>query len=177
MHAFRRRIALGLGLILAAHGAVATEIAPEAMRLEAGLIAALRHDAKTGERAAPSGPAIQAYIHAGYLTAKPTVRADYTDYRLLNKPATLLGLPLVAIEEEYMTQYLGCCVSEGAGATVRITGDIEPLVEFAKRNACRLERDYDARAEFKNYGIAANLPAGRYANLSCRVRDADRAER
>lgn len=142
--------------------------------MESGLIDALRFDAKRQERVAPSGPALQAYIRAGYLDAKPNARADYTDYRLLKKPATLMGHRLVVIEEEYMTAYIGCCVSEGVGVTVRLDGSADKLKAFAKDNACGYSEIDDPGAELRGFDIANDLPKGKYASLSCRERDSQR---
>lgn len=142
--------------------------------MESGLIDALRFDAKRQERVAPSGPALQAYIRAGYLDAKPSARADYTDYRLLKKPATFMGHTLVVIEEEYMSAYIGCCVSEGVGVTVKLNGNGANLQAFAKDNACSYSEVADPGAELKHFDIANDLPKGKYASLSCRERDSQR---
>ncbi|QWF15082.1 hypothetical protein [Lysobacter capsici] len=148
--------------------------AQDAKSMESGLIDALRFDAKRHERVAPSGPALQAYIRAGYLDARPGARADYTDYRLMKKPATLMGHTLVVIEEEYMTAYVGCCVSEGVGVTVRLNGAADTLKAFAKDNACTYSELDDPGAELKGFDIANDLPKGKYASLSCRERDSQR---
>lgn len=148
--------------------------AQDAKAMESGLIDALRYDAERQERVAPSGPALQAYIRAGYLDAKPGARADYTDYRLLKKPATLMGHTLVVIEEEYMTAYIGCCVSEGVGVTVRLDGNAGKLKAFAKDNACSYSETDDPGAELRRFDIVNDLPKGKYASLSCRERDSQR---
>ena len=66
-------------------------------------------------------------MQAGYIDNKPNLRADYTDYYLLNKPARFMGHELVMIEEEYMSRYIGCCVSPGAGLSVKVSGSLKPL--------------------------------------------------
>jgi hypothetical protein len=142
--------------------------------LESGLIKALQIKKGTYERAGDSGTAIQAYIAEGAVTRKPTVRADYTDYRLLKKPATFLGHELLVIEEEYMTKHIGCCVSEGAGVSVRVIGSSKNLKAFAAENKCALNEGVDLRRELAGYGMTGKLPPGPYATLSCRERDAMR---
>lgn len=141
--------------------------------LEKGLADAMRYDRAKGERVAPSGPALQAYIQAGYLDLKPSVRADYTDYRLLKKPAPFMGQRLVMVEEEYMTQYIGCCVDEGVGAVVRVGGSTAAMEAFAKANACRFEPDYDPEQALTANRLGIGLPPGKYARLSCRERDVE----
>lgn len=139
--------------------------------LEKGLTDALRYDRAKGERAAPSGPALQAYIQAGYLDLKPSVRADYTDYRLLKKPAPFMGQTLVLVEEEYMSQYIGCCVDEGVSAVVRVSGSTAAMEKFAKANACSFDPKYDPAEELTNRRLGIGLPAGQYAELSCHEND------
>jgi len=141
--------------------------------LEKGLTDALRYDRAKGERVAPSGPALQAYIQAGYLDLKPSVRADYTDYRVLKKPAPFMGQSLVLVEEEYMSQYIGCCVDEGVSAVVRVVGSTAAMEKFAKANACTFQPKYDPAEELTGRNLGLSLPAGRYAKLSCHENDAN----
>ncbi|QWP75752.1 hypothetical protein J5226_19395 [Lysobacter sp. K5869] len=142
--------------------------------LEKGLTEAMRYDRAKGERAAPSGPALQAYIQAGYFDLKPNVRADYTDYRVLKKPAPFMGQSLVLVEEEYMTQYVGCCVDEGVSAVVRVSGSTAAMEKFAKANACTFEPKYDPVEALSDRHLGVSLPAGRYAKLSCHENDVNR---
>ena len=141
--------------------------------LEKGLTGALRYDRAKGERVTPSGPALQAYIQAGYLDLKPSVRADYTDYRVLKKPAPFMGQSLVLVEEEYMSQYIGCCVDEGVSAVVRVAGSTAAMEKFAKANACTFQPKYDPAEELTGRNLGLSLPAGRYAKLSCHENDAN----
>ena len=149
--------------------------AAEDPTLEAGLVKALKQKPGTTERLGDSGAALRAYIAAGYLDLKPSQRADYTDYRLLKKPAMLMGHTLVLIEEEYMTRHIGCCVSPGVGVTVRLSGSSKNLEKFAEKNGCSFNPKADPQEELKLYGIKANLPIGKYASISCRERDAQNA--
>lgn len=161
-------------IILCFAGAVSSASAADMPDLEAGLASAMKYDKAAEKRAGTSGKAIQAYMKAGYVNPRPNVRADYTDYYLLNKPATFLGYPLVVIEEEYMTRHVGCCVSEGLGVTVSVIGNTAALQKFAKLNYCTVEEKTDPGAELLTFGIKNALPKGRYASLSCRERDAMR---
>lgn len=146
--------------------------ATQASQLEQLLTDALRYDSVKAKRIGDSGKAIQAYMRAGIVNKKPNIRADYTDYYLVNKPASFMGHDLFMIEEEYMTTYIGCCVSEGAGITVRLTGDDSALQAFAKANACSVEHNVDLKAVLERLGLKAKLPRGKYTTLSCRERDA-----
>lgn len=142
--------------------------------LETGLAQAMHLKKETTERVGTSGQAIQAYMHAGLIDSKPNQRADYTDYYLLNKPARFMGHELVMIEEEYMSRWIGCCVSPGAGLSVKVSGSLKPLEQFSRAHRCSLNDNADLQGELASLGIRRKLPPGRYATLSCRERDAER---
>lgn len=139
--------------------------------IESGLINALRLKKGTTERVGNSGKAIQAYMREGIVNKKPNARADYTDYYLVNKPAKFLGHDLIVIEEEYMTKYIGCCVSPGAGVTVKVIGDTNNLEEFAHVNGCTFTDNVNLQEELSILAINATLPQGIFASLRCRERD------
>lgn len=145
-------------------------------KLEKQLTEALRYNPSTGERIGNSGKAIQAYMKAGLVNKKPNVRVDYTDYYLLNKPASFMGHHLFMIEEEYLIKYIGCCVSEGAGVTLRIRASDKNLRTFAKQNGCAVEDGVNITEHLDDLGLKASAPAGKYITLSCRMRDAVRRD-
>ncbi|WP_425253959.1 hypothetical protein ACPJXG_08655 [Janthinobacterium sp. NFX145] len=140
--------------------------------LETELAHALYLKKGTTERAGTSGKAIQAYVREGYIGKRPDQRFDYTDYYLLKKPASFMGHELVLIEEEYITQYIGCCVSPGAGVTVKVRGNTQKLQAFASAQRCTLTDPVDMQHALSEAAIKARLPQGHYASLSCRERDA-----
>lgn len=144
--------------------------------LESGLIHALHLKKGTTERVGTSGKAIRAYMREGYIGKHPDQRADYTDYYLLKKPASFMGHELVLIEEEYITQYIGCCVSPGAGVTVKVRGNTQKLQAFASAQRCTLTDPVDVQHTLNDVAIKTRMPKGHYASLSCRERDAERDE-
>lgn len=144
--------------------------------LESGLLHALQLKKGTTERVGTSGKAIAAYMREGYIGKHPDQRADYTDYYLLKKPASFMGHELVLIEEEYITQYIGCCVSPGAGVTVKVRGNTQKLQAFARAQRCTLTDPVDVQHALNDVAIKTRLPKGHYASLSCRERDAERDE-
>lgn len=146
-------------------------IASEEQRLETGLINAMKLINGQSERAGDSGKAIQAYIKKGYLNKKPNRRVDYTDYWLLKKPVTFMGHTLIMIEEEYLLKYIGCCVNEGVGVTLKISGNANNLEHFASENGCSFSEEINIQDELKSLGIKSNFPKGNYVSLSCRERD------
>ena len=107
-----------------------------------------------------------------YIPFKPR-RIDYTDYYPLLKNVSVFGHDLVVVEEEYMTKFVGCCVSEGAGFVVRLNGDAQPLERFAAANQCRVDVYENLKkfreSAFRNLDFL--LTDGKYAEVSCRVRD------
>ena len=158
--------------LLAASSALA--FAADMASLESGLRHAMRLKHGTNERTGTSGKAIQAYIQAGLLRTRPDQRFDYTDYYLLQKPAPFLGHELLLIEEEYITRYIGCCVSPGLGVTVKVQGSTQNLEKFAQANRCTLTDNVDLAHELREVAIKNRLPKAHYASLSCRERDAQR---
>jgi len=148
-------------------------IASNNQDLEVGLIDSMRLNKTTKTRLGDSGKAIQAYMRQGLVNKKPNQRADYTDYYLLKKPARLMGHDLVLIEEEYMSAYIGCCVSEGIGITVKVIGSTKNLEEFAKENGCTFSDHVDLQSQLDTVNIKTKILPGHYASLSCRERDAN----
>lgn len=149
-------------------------IASSDQELETDLLNALRLNKKTMERVGSSGKAIQAYMREGFINQRPNQRADYTDYYLVKKPTKFMGHDLVMIEEEYMSRYVGCCVSPGAGVTVKVVSSTENLEKFANENGCTFSDQVDLQHEIASVGIKIKVPQGNYASLSCRERDANR---
>lgn len=149
------------------------ETASDNQDIESGLISALQLKKGTTERIGDSGKAIRAYMREGLVKKKPNQRADYTDYYLLNKPAKFMGHDLIVIEQEYMTAYIGCCVSPGVGVTVKVIGNTKNLEEFATENRCTLTEHVNLKDELSRVSIKTNLPTGNFASLSCRERDAE----
>ncbi|SDL76527.1 hypothetical protein SAMN05216517_10220 [Janthinobacterium sp. OK676] len=144
--------------------------------LETELAHALHLKKGTTDRVGTSGKAIAAYVREGYMGKRPDQRFDYTDYYLLKKPARFMGHELVLIEEEYITQYIGCCVSPGAGVTVKVRGSTQNLQAFASAQRCTLTDPVDVQHALSEVAIRTRLPKGHYASLSCRERDAEREE-
>lgn len=169
-----RKILLALLIV---SGCADAAVAADEATLEQGLLDAMRLKPGTSERKTKSGPMIMAYVKEGYLDLKPAERADYTDYRLFKKPATLMGHTLMLIEEEYMLKHIGCCVSEGLGVTVKVAGSTEKLEKFAEQNGCSFNPSADLAAELNSMGIKTRVPKAKYAALSCRMRDIATDER
>lgn len=124
------------------------------------------------ERNGNHGQAIRAYMNKGYIDRNPTVyRADYVDYYVLKKPAYVLGHELKVIEEEYMSEYVGCCVNEGVGVVLKLSGSMQKLESFAKKNKCLVE-PIDYSYYYERLGIVNTIPQkGVFINMSCRVND------
>ena len=89
----------------------------------------------------------------------------------LQKSIRVFGHDLVWLEEEYMVKFIGCCVSEGGGLLLRLNGSSSEIAEFASKNQCSLT-EFDNLAQYRqNSFFKYPLPEGRYAAVSCRVRD------
>ncbi|ALF59206.1 hypothetical protein [Psychrobacter urativorans] len=128
------------------------------------------------ERDESSGVAIRNYKRNNYIKAAPDFRYDYIDNYLLLKPATFLGHDLKVIEEEYMSAYIGCCVSPGVGVIIKQKGSLNNVKDFARKNRCSIE-PINFNAHLRELGIKKpQAPTGNYYALSCRERDIERHE-
>lgn len=141
--------------------------------LEEGLLSTLKlklNEFGDIERNGNHGKAIKAYMSKGYIDKKPTIyRADYVDYYVLEKPAYVLGHELKVIEEEYMSEYVGCCVNEGVGVVLKLSGSMQKLENFAQKNKCAIE-PIDYSYYYERLGIVNRIPeAGIFVNMSCRA--------
>jgi len=153
---------------------LATVILPQSLyadtSLERKLVASMKLNKMTKERIGDSGYAIRSYIHNKYLNKKPKLRYDYTDYWVLKKKASFMGQQLLVIEEEYMSKYVGCCVSPGVGVILKIKGNLNKLNKFAKSNGCSLEKGSEVRNQLRTIHVKVNNRS-KYVSLSCRERD------
>ena len=64
-------------------------------------------------------PTFKTLQAGGFIAKKPEVsRYDYNDVFRIKKPLKFMGQSVVAVSDEYMSQYVGCCVSEGLGGCI-----------------------------------------------------------
>jgi hypothetical protein len=166
-----KKITLTLFVLMLVSPFALSNAKPKPKPVEMGLIKALQFDHQKQDRMGDSSIAIAAYVKAAYLNKKPNTRADYIDFYVLKRPATLLGHTLVVIEHEYMSEYIGCCASPGMGLLIKTSGSTANLEKFSKENACTFSNHVDVIERLKNYSIKAKLAPGNYASLSCRERD------
>lgn len=108
----------------------------------------------------------------GFVSQKPQIsRSDYNDIYQFKKPLTFLNQSVMLVSEEYMSQYIGCCVSEGWGAVFKVSNDYGDLKKFADDNYCSLEEIKNPSQE-DYYGFPyRKLGKGKFVELSCRARD------
>lgn len=107
----------------------------------------------------------------GFIAKKPEVsRYDYNDVFRIKKPLKFMGQSVVAVSDEYMSQYVGCCVSEGWGAILSKTADLAALQQFAKKNQCTLGLIANDNTDYYSH-ILKRRPQAEYYELSCRERD------
>jgi hypothetical protein len=122
-------------------------------------------------RVMSSGVAIEKLAKMGFLPIKPDDRADYVDYRRVRKPLSLFGHKVVVIEEEYLTQYIGCCVNPGIGMVIETNGAMGDLNAFLVPNKCHKRNpDFDPAQSLKLAGVKPKADAT-YVIISCRQDD------
>lgn len=116
-------------------------------------------------------PTFKVLQAGGFIAKKPEVsRYDYNDVFRIKKPLKFMGQSVVAVSDEYMSQYVGCCVSEGWGAVLSKTADLAALQQFAKKNQCSLGLIANDNTDYYTY-ILKRRPQAEYYELSCRERD------
>ena len=140
-------------------------------QLEQNLILAMSWVRGSFERLYESNVPILDYAKAGYVSLKPDKGVAYVDYRILRKPAYLFGAKIVTIEEEYPKKDVGCCVSSGIGAVVKVEMGLDRLKRFAAENACSVDEDQKSIAETLSMLHLKADDRGHYASISCRDRD------
>jgi hypothetical protein len=145
---------------------VAQPIKSEATEIEALLYAATEVNEAGDGRTVESGVTIRALINGGYLAAKPNARLDYSDYRRMQKPLDFLGAKLVAVEEQYMTTYVGCCVNHGIGLVFENSAGSPLIAKLATANSCKYsEDDYGLQTALEASGLSGQ--GGQFAYLFC----------
>jgi len=111
----------------------------------------------------------------GFIAKKANIsRADYNDVYKLKKPYQFMGQNIVLISDEYMSEYVGCCVSEGWGAVFKQTSNLKLIQQFAKTNQCNISPK-EPDSDYYGFKISS-LPKGNYYELSCRERDLNESE-
>jgi hypothetical protein len=163
----------GSGLLLAAMLAASAPGPAEAQDIspqETLLRQAMTPSGEELERAVEPGAAIRAYIKSGHVRRKPDSAADYVDYRRLRKPSTLFGHPLMVLEEEYMTKYIGCCVNPGIGMVIEVHGSTEELDAFLTANKCRKNWPSGPEDSLDKAGVTPKQGAS-YISITCRQND------
>ena len=127
---------------------------------------AITYNTHTKERVLSFPDLIRSMDAAGLVTLKPDFRADYIDYRFAKKSASLYGFSLVMIEEEYVTQWIGCCPNRGFSILLKGNGDAARLTDLAAKNYCEIWSDEVARERLDYSGVTPT--SGNYTGINCR---------
>jgi hypothetical protein len=134
------------------------------------LIAAIEPNQTSDGRLLDSGVPVRALIDAGYLRRKPEARIDYVDVRMMRKPFDFLGAQLLIVEEEYLVDYIGCCVDPGISLVLDVTSGGGNISKLATANSCSYSEDGDyIRRAAADAGIT--IGSGRLAYLDCGTRN------
>ena len=116
-------------------------------------------------------PTFKALKAGGFIAKKPEIsRYDYNDVFSIKKPLKFMGQSVVAVSDEYMSEYVGCCVSEGWGAVLSKTADLAALQQFAKKHQCSLQARDKETTDYYDHSLKSR-PQAEYYELSCRERD------
>jgi hypothetical protein len=116
-------------------------------------------------------PTFKALKAGGFIAKKPEIsRYDYNDVYTVKKPMKFMGQTVVAVSDEYMSEYIGCCVSEGWGAVLSKKSDLAALQQFAKQHQCSLKARNEEASDYYDHSLKS-YPRAEYYELSCRERD------
>ncbi|RKG76123.1 hypothetical protein D7W79_18595 [Corallococcus exercitus] len=98
---------------------------------------------------------------------KPFAVEDYTHFYKPLSEIELFGRKVLAIEYEYLEEWIGCCVNNGFSVLLSNTaGDDVSLHRFARENNCKIDVGKDVCCTPMEW--AAQEKAGRFIRLSCR---------
>lgn len=116
--------------------AAASQHKPGLSQAELTLQYALTYNVAKGAREFGRADAIKTLIDHGLVPAAPDRRSDYTDYRFVDGDITFLGHDVLAVTEDYLIEWIGCCVDPGIGVVLRKPADLSALIAFSEDNAC-----------------------------------------
>lgn len=78
----------------------------------------------------------------GIIKNEPDIVADYNHIYIANKQLPVLGGMLLALDHEYLEDWIGCCVNPGVALALQVKKDkhdSSALVSFAKENHCTVK--------------------------------------
>lgn len=73
---------------------------------------------------------------------EPDIVADYNHIYIANKQLPVLGGVLLALDHEYLEDWIGCCVNLGVALALQVKKDkhdSSALVSFARENHCTVK--------------------------------------
>jgi hypothetical protein len=120
-------------------------------------------------RIKPSEYTIEAFQRLKIIPSKPTERRDYNNYYLVTKPIYLFGNKIIALEDEVMERWLGCCFNPGIGVLVERGSQYQSLLNFAKNNRCSIKA---ANTTLEAVGLKHLIDNDKYVLISCTEGDA-----
>lgn len=76
----------------------------------------------------------------GFLDENANVQGDYYHVYFPKKEIVIFGAKLVALNHEYLTDYIGCCVNPGISVVLKkVDGfNSNEIDVFSKRNSCKI---------------------------------------
>ncbi len=110
----------------------------------------------------------------GVIDEKANVQGDYYHFYFPKKEIVIFGAKLIALDHEYLTDYIGCCVNPGVAVVLkRMDGfNSNEIDVFAKQHSCNIndiEKAHLPDLVIKQVGLA-NDKAFLF-ELSCKQND------
>lgn len=134
---------LFLGLVLASTTAFASgqSYSKSQADVESVIKESLSYNPKTELNLLSGDDAVKKIADAGYFTAKPSLRIDYSSYYLPKKGLKIFDMDLVYYDHEYLVRFIGCCVDEGNAIVLKPGAQMDEIERFARKNRCRLRKN------------------------------------
>ncbi|PTL76717.1 hypothetical protein [Vitiosangium sp. GDMCC 1.1324] len=114
--------------------------------------------------------AIAHALVAAKVIGKPFVREDYSSFYTPLSDIELFGRKVLAVEYEYIEEWIGCCVTNGFAVLLPNTpGDDAALDRFARENNCKVRVGKDVI--YVPGAWDSQNEAGKFIQLSCKDSD------
>jgi len=108
---------------------------------EQAVISLLKASPENVQPSLETQKALEMLKQHGIIKNEPDIVADYNHIYIANKQLPVLGGVLLALDHEYLEDWIGCCVNPGVALALKVKKDKDDssaLASFAKENHCNV---------------------------------------
>nr|WP_320166027.1 hypothetical protein [uncultured Methylophaga sp.] len=108
---------------------------------EQAVISLLKASPENVQPSLETQKALEMLKQHGIIKNEPDIVADYNHIYIANKQLPVLGGVLLALDHEYLEDWIGCCVNPGVALALQVKKDKDDssaLASFAKENHCKV---------------------------------------